>query len=222
MILSTMNPLELCKEFSEIFEYLVELTLKKVVIPGRHKLLEIHKRTKKNVPLKPRDYEYRGNIFSTDGMVIVHGNYEAGIWLEFSTNIHNSKGIYESYRVVPDFENDVLFIFHMSNHFFKRYRERFLEDETIPIKEVIETFYANNPRMIVLGEDAYPDDYECYHKGEPSTAIKVRDGVCFSFMSDFGGCIFIDVSTFITDSMMREDQKFLGEVDDRSWLCGGR
>lgn len=107
-----------------------------------------------------------------------------------------------------------------TNHFLERYRERFLHDENIELREVAGIYFARNERVIPINlNDEINRNYKNY--GDQNfQGIRVRDGFCFTDSSIDGlfdedgdrskdqiDAMRIIYTTFINESEMDDSQK---------------
>ena len=91
-------------------------------------------------------------------------------------------------------------------HFFKRYRERVLQDDTLTSKEVLKTFFSRNLSITAVEmSESFSKTYQKYEKdGVPQYAGKMKDGSCFMEHITPSICV---VKTIITDDMLYESQE---------------
>jgi len=89
---------------------------------------------------------------------------------------------------------------HYSPHFVKRYQERFLKETNLSLSEVMKKYIVNNDQAVAY----VPGDGKFY-----STSI---EGVSLGYIEDLtnGRIVFHD-KTFISEEMLREEQKDLSK-----------
>ena len=102
-----------------------------------------------------------------------------------------------------------------SPHFFLRYRERILKNESLPMLDVIDTYIRNNKALMsfVINRELV-EAYRCFEKNYSDEKINLvastADGFCFS---EEHGNVTI-VKTIISREMLTKAQKpFLLELE---------
>ena len=120
---------------------------------------------------------------------------------------HTDEGIHGIYLGVLSTGNTLMkgsYIF--LPHFFKRYRERVLQDDTLTSKEVLKTFFSRNLSITAVEmSESFSKTYQKYEKdGVPQYAGKMKDGNCFMEHITPSICV---VKTIITDDMLYESQE---------------
>ena len=233
MLVSTLTEVELCIKIKEVKDNLEREIIDKIILPGKRKIKEIYQRTKMSVPIKPRTLEFDGNDFIVSGRAYWAGGDKFGLSLEAYTIVYNSQGDKEAimfgpsnreeYSYITESYEEGIYVFKISNHFLKRYRERFLEDKTLSIEETMVEFFRTNSHVIAIGTESYPPDLPpdfMTHKGEASTVLKLGGGVAFSFAVLWERFMLFNLCTCVTDQMLKENQEFMKHIDNKNWLYG--
>ena len=216
---------ELGKQEREIFVWLGNELHRTVLLPNKRKVRDIFNRLG-HVVISPKNYVKSGYTITVDGYIKDKPRQDGycKLYISYYYIYYNKAGEQCAIRSFPygdkygSFVGIYMAIYNFSNHFFRRYRERFLKDPRIPIKDVIETFMNNNKSFsLVDSAKKFPKNYdgEVVHKGIPYVVIKIPDGICFSYVTrDIeNGTLVFDVTTFITNEMLKGGQKFLDEID---------
>lgn len=176
-----------------------------------HKLLDLYKKSERYIKKKkPKDpFNFKPvHVVSNRG-------------LDYSITIHfNGIKDYKAYGSTYSIyayqrKNDGYHVFYYTNdehktmkfnvftpHFFNRYRERQLKDITIPMKDVIETFFIKNYRFFKQDQnnEKYPD----------GIIIESPEGIGLGARYNSSGSICV-VKTFISIEMLKGAQIELSE-----------
>ena len=107
-----------------------------------------------------------------------------------------------------------------TSHFFQRYRERFLKDESLSANDVAARYFSRNTTVMPLqqneGINRNHEKYGEYGKN----AFRIRDGICFTYMKAEGmisedgdrhkdkvDTVYVCYTTFMNESGMTESQR---------------
>lgn len=112
------------------------------------------------------------------------------------------------YAVVPSIEMKLISIY--PPHFFKRYRERIVKDESITNENIIRLYFKNDWGFMgaVVNED-FESVYHCFENDNKNDKISfvaaTSQGYCFG---EKQGNVNI-IKTIISEDMLFENQKFI-------------
>lgn len=94
-----------------------------------------------------------------------------------------------------------------TSHFFKRYRERCLKDDSMPTNDVISTFFVRNPELIPLD---YKQVVRKWEKYKDCAALQVNDGIVMGtekrYNVDGHEFYVVENNTIISDTLLKDDQ----------------
>ena len=105
-----------------------------------------------------------------------------------------------------------------TDHFFTRYRERILRDDSLSALDVVTLFHRRNSDIVISRDTkAYSRSYAKYETGElPAIAARCPDGNCFG---EFADRRTIVIRTIISDEMLRDGQDdAFSRLEDRRRL----
>jgi hypothetical protein len=146
----------------------------------------------------------RKNLFIASFTAIKRSNWKSPI-----LNIY---GIYSrregNYAVAPSIDMDIISIY--PPHFFKRYRERIVKDESISNESIIRQYFKNDWGFMgaVVNED-FESIYHCFENDNKNEKISfvaaTSQGYCFG---EKQGSINI-IKTIVSEDMLFENQKFI-------------
>ena len=144
------------------------------------------------------------NLFIADFTAIKRSNFEKPILSLY--------GIYSrpegKYAVAPSIDLNIITIY--PPHFFRRYRERIVKDESISSEEIIRQYFKNDWGFMgaVVNED-FESVYHCFEKDDKNDKISfvaaTSQGYCFG---EKQGNVNI-IKTIISEDMLFESQIFL-------------
>jgi len=119
----------------------------------------------------------------------LRNNYDVVIFAYVYINRNNG-----SRYLLGFLPSDDKIIYTYDLHVFERYRERFLQDNSLSINDTIRKFFTRN-------------EAGCYLSLETGAAYVVPDGVLLSYEDlKISSIIVVRYKTFITEAMLKADQ----------------
>lgn len=142
------------------------------------------------------------NVFIVDFTAIKRSNWKKPI-LNFCGIYSRPEG---KYAVVPSIDMNIISIY--PPHFFKRYRERIIKDESISSEDVIRQYFKNDWGFMgaVINKD-FESVYHCFENDDENDKVSfvaaTSQGYCFGEKQSNVNII----KTIISENMLFKNQK---------------
>ena len=91
-------------------------------------------------------------------------------------------------------------LMHVSAHFLKRYKERFLHQENIQTIELIKKYFSENIEITM------ENNLESINEEKTDKFFLINEGIALGEIEVFNGCQIFYLKTFITPDMLFDDQ----------------